>query len=286
VVTAESVAECWEEFFGMFVVTPWNFIKYNSDPDNLSTHGFHPWYTHILVNLPILFGPFVVFFWKEVILSLWRRSLSLCGFFLFVIFPPVLILSMFSHQEPRFLLPIVPPALLLCAVCLKDIPYKRVFISLWCVFNLSFVFFYGFLHQGGIVPVLSYIEKHSHDPDAVFTHQDHFYFYHTYMPPRSLLLSNSSLEQIVDLQGSSIQNLTDSLKTKHLGSNYVALPGTLIEELSQQNITFNVAQIFPLHLSMEDPPPLEAVQELGASFKSASSKLSNMLSLYLLKVKD
>lgn len=286
VVTSENVAECWEDFFGMFVVTPWNFMKYNSDPDNLSSHGRHPLYTHFLVNLPVLFGPLVLLFLRELFVFLLRRSMSLRGLLLCFVLTPILILSMFSHQEPRFLLPVLPLVILLCALCLQDVRYKQTCVSLWCIFNLSTILFYGFVHQGGVVPLLSYVEKHSHGPDTVFSHQDHFFFYHTYMPPRSLLLSNSSLKQIIDLQGSPMQNLTDSIKRQQLGSSYVALPGTLMEDFVQQNISFDVTKIFPLHLSVEDPPPLEVVRELWQSFKSASTKLPDMLSLYLVKLKN
>lgn len=39
-----------------FVFTPLNFIKYNLDPKNTAQHGLHPWYLHVLVNVPLLFN--------------------------------------------------------------------------------------------------------------------------------------------------------------------------------------------------------------------------------------
>jgi hypothetical protein len=38
------------------VVTPWNAFRYNRKTANLATHGLHPRYLHLLVNLPLLFG--------------------------------------------------------------------------------------------------------------------------------------------------------------------------------------------------------------------------------------
>jgi len=38
-----------------FVVTPFNFIKYNINTNNLSEHGLHPRYLHLLVNIPLLY---------------------------------------------------------------------------------------------------------------------------------------------------------------------------------------------------------------------------------------
>lgn len=39
-----------------FVVTPYNFIKYNINPNNLAQHGLHSKLTHVLVNIPVLYN--------------------------------------------------------------------------------------------------------------------------------------------------------------------------------------------------------------------------------------
>lgn len=39
-----------------FVVTPFNFIKYNMDVTNLSDHGLHPRFMHLLINIPLLYN--------------------------------------------------------------------------------------------------------------------------------------------------------------------------------------------------------------------------------------
>lgn len=39
-----------------FVFTPLNFIKYNTDTNNLREHGLHPRWLHLLVNIPLLFN--------------------------------------------------------------------------------------------------------------------------------------------------------------------------------------------------------------------------------------
>lgn len=39
-----------------FVVTPLNFLKYNMNTKNLATHGLHPRFLHVLVNVPLLFS--------------------------------------------------------------------------------------------------------------------------------------------------------------------------------------------------------------------------------------
>lgn len=39
-----------------FIFIPWNFIKYNIDSNNTAEHGVHPKYTHVLVNIPLLYN--------------------------------------------------------------------------------------------------------------------------------------------------------------------------------------------------------------------------------------
>lgn len=39
-----------------FVVTPLNFVKYNTVVSNLKEHGLHPRCLHFLVNVPLLFN--------------------------------------------------------------------------------------------------------------------------------------------------------------------------------------------------------------------------------------
>ena len=42
--------------FSNYIITPLNNLLYNSSYDNLAQHGIHPYYTHILINLPQILG--------------------------------------------------------------------------------------------------------------------------------------------------------------------------------------------------------------------------------------
>lgn len=48
----ESIQVSWENW----VVTPLNFLRYNSDTRNLTEHGLHPHWLHLAVNVPLLFS--------------------------------------------------------------------------------------------------------------------------------------------------------------------------------------------------------------------------------------
>lgn len=39
-----------------FTVTPLNFVRYNLNSTNTAAHGVHPWYLHLLVNVPMLYN--------------------------------------------------------------------------------------------------------------------------------------------------------------------------------------------------------------------------------------
>lgn len=48
----ESLKLSWDNW----VVTPLNFLRYNADMRNLQQHGLHPWWLHMVVNVPLLFN--------------------------------------------------------------------------------------------------------------------------------------------------------------------------------------------------------------------------------------
>lgn len=79
------------------IIAPWNNLKYNIDIQNLQLHGLHSRYTHLLVNLPQMLGPALLL----AILSGYKlNQLST-----YSIVSGILFLSLFQHQELRFLIP-------------------------------------------------------------------------------------------------------------------------------------------------------------------------------------
>ncbi|KAK3925905.1 GPI mannosyltransferase 4 [Frankliniella fusca] len=113
-----------------FVVTPFNFLLYNSRESNLAHHGLHPRVTHMLVNIPLLYN--VLGFtgilavsnflfrasqarWKEL-----PRAQSLMMLMTTSLIIPVILLSLVPHQEARFLIPITLPLVFLHAEEIQD----------------------------------------------------------------------------------------------------------------------------------------------------------------------
>ena len=200
------------------VITPINFFAYNLNTDHLKSHGEHPFYLHAVVNCVLLFGinhlilylifaNFVVQLCHTMRSSTGEASTSrfkllkqivkqlyalMAGnrfcFMLFSFVVPLMLLSCAPHQEPRFLLPLIVPLVLLTGHCIfGKCSYLGVRL-VWLAFNLIGLGFYGFAHQGGLVSSLGYVQK-------MFTHpanlglDEHVIFYQTYMPPRFMAMA-------------------------------------------------------------------------------------------------
>ncbi|RDW78806.1 glycosylphosphatidylinositol-alpha 1,2 mannosyltransferase smp3 [Aspergillus mulundensis] len=128
------------------IVTPLNNLLYNTDNSNLALHGLHPHYNHFLVNLPQLLGPalvaMVVQAYNQRSIPSWMKNLRAAS-----ALSATAMLSIFPHQEPRFLIPCVP--LLLSCVQIRK---SRLFLAAWVIFNAALGFLMGIYHQGGVVP--------------------------------------------------------------------------------------------------------------------------------------
>lgn len=171
------------------VITPLNNFRYNSDASNLASHGLHPRYQHLLANLPQLLGPaYIVIAFSFVSKS--RKTLRIPSWTSSIrglsALSATALLSIFPHQEPRFLLPCVP----LLLSCLRvDILYtRRPFVVSWVAFNAFMGVLMGIYHQGGVIPtqlsIPSIVTEHS---TANQLETATVFWWKTYSPPRWLL---------------------------------------------------------------------------------------------------
>lgn len=267
--------EMWQKLFKILTVTPWNFIRYNTIGSNLAQHGLHPRYTHFLVNTGILFGLLAIcgvyglVFLRETFLTLGKGK-----YFKMLIlsyYVPILLLSVFPHQEPRFLIPLLTPLCLFVSVWVTK-RYTVLFTVVWILFNGFGGIMFGSLHQGGLIPALSYLQEQNIAMDGT----KHIIFYHTYMPPQYLLnipnamklrLDNEPSQRtyVHDLAGANVSVLFE--KVRHTsqetkaGRMYLVSPASTCLSICQNLIGFELklVQRFTPHLSFEDPPDFDAV---------------------------
>ncbi|CDK29331.1 unnamed protein product [Kuraishia capsulata CBS 1993] len=153
------------------VVTPLNNLLYNLDSENLSQHGIHSRLTHLLVNVPLMLGPALVF----LIGSKYYKTVPFMS-----AISGILTLSLVPHQEFRFIIPAMP--LLACCMDLSSEKKKvtKYALRLFIVYNVVMTAFFGSLHQGGIVTVMEQLTK----PDNALTgSSDLQIWWRTYSPP-------------------------------------------------------------------------------------------------------
>lgn len=340
-----TMAEIGNLEIGMsnFVVTPLNFLKYNANSKNLEVHGLHPHYVHLVVNVPLLYNALgiigLITFGKMLhsgIKARWLelpRIQSIVGLMTTSFIIPIILLSVFPHQEPRFIIPTLLPLVFLYAPTINQVPgvdtvsrmgensrnsnhfgRKNKFTKLqvvWYICNIGLCFFYGFAHQGGVLPLTSHIATElKAKPDLTHIH---LFTSHTYAMPTALLhlrntrktyisSGNHKYKLVKDFhlyeQGS--KNMRDicniiALKVRECEQKYIvktipyrlyyALPATdmdeFIEFCIQNNATlFNyhtISRFYP-HVTIEKLPFLKSVNELSAiNMNSFSIKSLNVI---------
>ncbi|XP_057621420.1 GPI mannosyltransferase 4 [Chionomys nivalis] len=288
------------------VLTPLNFLYYNLDPQNLARHGTHARLTHLAVNGFLLFGVlhaqalqaawqqlhscFRVFAQTGFLGMLGARGLlsSSKSHLLLLYFTPLVLLSAFSHQEPRFLIPLIVPLVLLCSPQTQPIPWKGTLV----LFNALGALIFGCLHQGGLVPGLKYLEHVVHAPVLPGTTTHYMLlFTHTYMPPQHLLHLSGlpSPVEVVDMGGAEDWLLCQALNNfsrqpacrlaggQQLCRLFVVTPGTNRHALEKCGLPLkNETLLFP-HLTLEDPPALSSL--LSQAWRAH-------LSLHIIELED
>ncbi|KAL9602586.1 MAG: hypothetical protein Q9219_001730 [cf. Caloplaca sp. 3 TL-2023] len=150
------------------IITPLNAIVYNASASNLSLHGLHPLYQHMVASLPLLLGPALF-----LLGSIRKPTLPIL-----TALSATVLLSVVPHQEPRFLLPVVP--LFLSSISLpKSMLLRKYWLGTWVTFNAVLGVLMGIYHQGGVIPAQLWL-GHQQQYDLGF---NEVYWWRTYSPP-------------------------------------------------------------------------------------------------------
>ncbi|KAM5546079.1 hypothetical protein V8D89_000205 [Ganoderma adspersum] len=214
-------------------VTPLNFLRYNLLPSNLAQHGLHPRWLHIIVNLPMIATPGLLFYviWAELdhtyprtaekskeedkvklgVVEIMQKVLN------WVRWSGTTLLSIQPHQEPRFLIPLVAPMVALVVGNGRILRAGKLFWATWIVSNVVLAVLFGVLHQGGVVPSLFRVHDIVYNPTAgLTTHDYRVVHWRTYMPPRHLLAvpqsdHASKAVEVFDFSGAAGDRVIQSL---------------------------------------------------------------------------
>ncbi|KAL1477975.1 hypothetical protein MTO96_035324 [Rhipicephalus appendiculatus] len=250
------------------VVTPLNFIRYNLNMTNLESHGRHPNFLHVLVNIPLLFNVLgILALWASCKVFYDRLScssrpeglkiLTISKMFDVVaactLLTPLCALSLFKHQEPRFLVPLLVPVVLLAQ---RHASTKL--IVFWSLANAFCLVFFGYVHQGGLLPCMRHVHNHltQHKPDNMTAT---VVFAHTYMPPRHLLAmkEDGAAVDVFDFMGTDFKgdDLMRHFLEKRAHLNYLIAPPSFVDS-KMESWKPNLLRLytFPMHFSGEHLP--------------------------------
>ncbi|KAL4716975.1 hypothetical protein ACJJTC_012786 [Scirpophaga incertulas] len=220
----ESLSITWDNW----VVTPLNFLRYNSDKRNLTQHGLHPRWLHLAVNIPLLFNVLGLLAVFNLLRHLYRfirgqysklpRIQSITGLMTFSLTTPVALLSLFPHQEARFIIPILLPLVYLFGnslftnesdgTCRRKL--KNFLRYSWYILNILLTMFFGFVHQGGIYPFATSLQSEIKASYGVHTH---VITTHSYSIPTFLL---------------QLESTSKIWKDKKTGNKYRLAPSTFL----------------------------------------------------------
>ena len=263
-------------------ITPLNNLLYNYDTSNLALHGLHPHYQHFLANLPQLLGPAYVmmllsiFRWPPI--PSWMRNMRAVS-----AISATILLSIFPHQESRFLIPCVP--LLLSCFRLNK---SRLLLATWMVFNAVLGFLMGVYHQGGVVPtqlaIPSIVSSNAMiSPETQLPETSKVtatvFWWKTYSPPLWLLGDNTTTAKPLDIDTRDlmgiagpemIQELDKTVPQCHANPNRNTDPSTVfivapnsatfldqyttptVSSKSQPDLNLLKLWSYPKHLNLDD----------------------------------
>ncbi|SMN19643.1 similar to Saccharomyces cerevisiae YOR149C SMP3 Alpha 1,2-mannosyltransferase involved in glycosyl phosphatidyl inositol (GPI) biosynthesis [Maudiozyma saulgeensis] len=250
-----------------YIIAPMNNFLYNMSVSNLSKHGLHPRYTHILVNLPQLIGPAMLYIVPHNKREVKSSFMSLQ---MLSIYSALMVLSIFPHQELRFLTPLLP------FVCIKITEHhSTTFFKIWVGFNLIMGIIIGVFHQSGIADTL--MKQKYYQEQNISVH----IWWKAYSPPTWMYMNDNltvsttnfieNIERIdninfgihenyiIDLKGSDLELANDTIWnfirddfTKNLTLFYPdSVEGKVLQILNNTHLSYEKVYHTRRHLDLD-----------------------------------
>uniref|UniRef100_A0A182SM66 Mannosyltransferase n=1 Tax=Anopheles maculatus TaxID=74869 RepID=A0A182SM66_9DIPT len=162
-------------FHGSVVFTCYEFLKYNVLKDVGSFYGEHPWYWYLYAGLPAVLGicvvPFLLASYDTV---RYRKVYKERAILLLAVGFTVLVYSLLSHKEFRFLLPVLPMCLYITADYLVRWSRKASSKMLWLTALLAG--YTALVHQRGTLDVMPYLATTAKDYRDEFNNPAKIFF--------------------------------------------------------------------------------------------------------------
>eukprot|EP01126_Amoeba_proteus_P066772 TRINITY_DN9729_c0_g1_i1.p1 TRINITY_DN9729_c0_g1~~TRINITY_DN9729_c0_g1_i1.p1 ORF type:complete len:442 (-),score=58.75 TRINITY_DN9729_c0_g1_i1:178-1503(-) len=176
-------------WYAKFVIVQSNFLQFNVVSGGANQYGTHPWHWYFSQALPIQLGPYLPIFVAGILTTkptiMYYKELTVAVWY-------ICVLSLMSHKELRFILPVFPIFLIYCgnfvSSCLhksdlQQTPSPSQFLRetgkikpnpagqtpkqktiIWIVFFLLFLnvlmgVYFGRWHQRGGMDAIHYIQQ-------------------------------------------------------------------------------------------------------------------------------
>uniref|UniRef100_A0A1I8M584 Mannosyltransferase n=1 Tax=Musca domestica TaxID=7370 RepID=A0A1I8M584_MUSDO len=147
---------------GRFLITPYEFLKYNVIQNIGSFYGSHPWYWYFTVGLPTVLGiNFLPFLFGTIETIRHSHAYPTRKYLLLTVLLSLIILSTVEHKEFRFVCVLLPLCLYIASDTLTRWSYKASRISLWIIAILIIVgnaipaWYLSTIHQRGPIDVMT-----------------------------------------------------------------------------------------------------------------------------------
>ncbi|XP_078600609.1 GPI alpha-1,2-mannosyltransferase 3-like [Branchiostoma floridae x Branchiostoma japonicum] len=156
-------------FYGKWVLVQYNFLEFNVLSNMGSFYGSHPWHWYITQGFPVTMATQLIPFICGSV-KFWRKQMLV----LLVILWTVVVYSFLGHKEFRFIMPVVPLAMMSCGLWLHWLtPWLRVTTVVFLlVTNLPLALYTSLVHQRGTVDVMSFLsqeaDRHGQDMSVLF----------------------------------------------------------------------------------------------------------------------
>lgn len=147
-------------FHGSFIVTPYEFFKFNVLRGVGSFYGSHPWHWYFSSGFPAILGIFIVPLFLAIgdAIKYWQHSKERQVLLQSIILT-ISVMSLLPHKEFRFLLVILPHCLYIIVEYMAKWSRSKSHMTIWFV---AFVLF-----AANLLPALYLGHFHQQAPDKV-----------------------------------------------------------------------------------------------------------------------
>ncbi|OBA19327.1 GPI mannosyltransferase 3 [Metschnikowia bicuspidata var. bicuspidata NRRL YB-4993] len=137
-------------FYGRWTFPIYNFLEFNVFRNLLIFYGSAPWHFYLLQGIPLILMGYLPLFCLAIYQYRRTTLVGLCVFF-------VSAFSLIAHKEFRFLQPLHPVMITLCAKTIyqrRHINLAKLFVFVVVIFHLFIAYFFTRVHEAGEIRVV------------------------------------------------------------------------------------------------------------------------------------